>query len=278
MRILLILLCLPGLLNAQTWTRPKGGGYYQLGGSYIEGDRIYNRSGPELQLRRSVRDITLQSYLEYGLTERVMVTGVIPFKLLRTGTKVFDPAYLPDTLAAGQLNRWGNINLGCVYGIRQGGKWVLSGKLQIDTRSAHFEPAIGLRSGYDAWGLGTSLSAGTSGNSFFGTLELGLRLRTHQYSKQLFSTGQLGYRFAQKHWLILAVDLLDSLLDGSFDDGTSNHTGLYLNDLEYTAIQMKLGIRVVKDVHLWLAAGGGFSGHAVARAPAFSIAVSYTSE
>ena len=274
--LFLVIIVLSSQLSfSQAWTKKKGSGYEQIGVSYIKNNRIYNRDGNELQLNRAVTDITLNEYLEYGITDKITVSVIVPYKMVSTSTEIYEKGYLPDTLSSGNMSGLSNTSLSLIYGLKQEGNWVSSIKLKTDLPTAQYDNEIGLRTGSDALGVSSSILFGKSKKNNFGTFEIGANYRTNNYSTQLFSSAQIGKKVKDKLYTILVLDYLKPLKNGTFNDGNSIHTGLYMNDIEWTAFTLKLGYLLTDKIIIWSAIGGGVSGHVVARAPSFSFALSY---
>ena len=230
----LILLAV-NLAYPQAWTRPRGGGFAQLGWSYITNHRVWNNGGKELDLRRQVMDMTLQAYTEYGVAEKWTAVVFVPYKTISTGSAIYDPSYLPDTLPSGNLNGIGNLSFVGVYGFKQSGPWVGSFKLRFDLPTAGFDSTIGIRTGTDAFGIAPIFNFGKGRNSYFITYEIGANFRSNGYSSQFISNLQYGRKFAGKLWVIGMLEYVASLKDGNFNDGSSVHTAVYTNNLDYLA-------------------------------------------
>ncbi len=280
MRYLLVMTLILGFahqqsVQAQAWTRAKGAGYAQLGFSTIEAGSLYGQEISTIELRREVSDVTLQGYLEYGITDKITLNAVLPVKILETSDDLRNVELPTDTLPAGSLTGLGNISIAGIYGLKQGGKFVSSAKLRVDINSSDYDSETGLRTGYDAWGFAPSILGGVALDYFFASSELGFNLRTNDYSHQFFFNLQGGVHYKQRIFFIAGLEYLQSFENGGFDDGNALQTGLYVNDLEFTAFQLKLGGYPIENLGLWISTGGGFDGSFVARARALSIAVSY---
>ena len=278
--ILAVLMLLFSVMDesfGQAWTRKKGGGYAQIGFSNISANSLYsNRDGvDQIDLPREVTDNTLQFYGEYGLTDKLTLSTSIPLKILETSDEVLDTNFFQDVLESGSLTSLGNLSVSAIYALPQTKSWVASAKLKVDLNTADYDEATGLRTGYDAWGFAPSLNGGYGSKNFFATSEIGVNLRTNDYSHQFFANFQAGVNYEQRIFLIAGLEFLQSFENGSFDDGNAFHTGLYVNDLEFTAFQIKLGGYPTKNLAVWLSSGGGSGGNFVARGRALSIAVSY---
>ena len=277
MKILILLLSVgiaSNTLFSQAWIKPKGSGYTQLGYSYIQASKIYGIKNIEEQLRRVVTDQTIQGYLEYGLGNNLMLTASIPFKILNTGNEIYQTTYVPDTLPAGKVTAFGNISIAGVYGITQNTKWVSSVGLAIDTKTATLESNVGLRTGVDAWSALLNFNLGRSWGKTFIQSNAGLKLRTNNYSSQFIAAAQVG-RIMKKVQVIFGLELYQSVKNGSYNDGTSIHTGLYQNDLEFLSVSLKANYTISEQIKVWGYVGGGLTGQLVARAPSYALTVSY---
>ena len=261
----------------QAWTRKKGGGYAQLGFSNISANSLYSNQGgiDQIDLRREVTDNTLQFYGEYGLTDKLTISTSIPLKFVETADEVLDSDFFPTPLESGSLTGLGNISVAAVYGLPQTKSWVATAKLRVDLNTADYDEATGLRTGYDAWGFAPSFNGGYGSKNFFATSEVGLNLRTNNYSHQFFANFQAGLNYDQRIFLIAGLEFLQSFENGDFNDGNTFQTGLYVNDLEFTAFSIKVGGYPIKNLGVWLATGGGSGGNFVARGRALSISISY---
>ena len=270
----LIIILIHQLTFSQAWIKPKGAGYSQMGYSYITSSKIYGIENTDEQLRRTVTDQTIQGYLEYGLGSKFMMTAVLPFKMTNTGNEIFETDYVSDTLQSGKLNALGNISIAGIYGITQNTKWVSSIGLSVDTKTASYEKEIGLRTGVDAWASFLNFNLGRSWGKTFIQSNAGLKVRSNNYSSQFIGAAQIG-RALKKVQLIFGLELYKSLKNGSFNDETSIHTGLYQNNLEFLSFSLKANYTVSKHIKVWGFIGGGLAGELVARAPSYSLTLSY---
>lgn len=77
---------------AQAWVQPPGGYYFKLTGSFLTTNDQYDAvgdleplaAGDSLLTEESFRDITINAYLEYGLSERYTLVASLPFKISTT--------------------------------------------------------------------------------------------------------------------------------------------------------------------------------------------------
>jgi hypothetical protein len=234
----------------QAWTSPKGKFYSQLGFTNLVYDG-YNKAYDEIiPLNRKITHNALQGYIQYGITDKLMVTGVVPLTLtksiLTSGTQ---PAGLKD----GSLNGLGNIQTGLTYRFYEKNGVVFSGKLNAILPTAQKDVATGLRTGDDALGVAPSLLAGFGHEKFFTSIEVGGVLRNNKYSDQTFGYFQIG-KFMGKNkklLMILHSAVRVSNKNGTYDDGNTKYTATYLNDLRYIVYGLKLGYKVTPKIMVW---------------------------
>lgn len=275
--LLLLLLSYSSVLAGGPWTLAKGGGYAQLSFSSISGKSLFNNEGDSYQLYRQVADRTLQAYLEYGLTDKLTLTGNIPLKFVATGEETFDvDTNLIDVpFPAGNLAALGNISFAAKYKIVDHG-WLMSVQLRADAATMKYDAATGLQTGNDCWSFQPLLLAGYSRNNWYAYISAGATIRTTNYSESLNVTGEAGYGFFDKKtYLILVLDLDKSFLNDSTQRADYLRTGLYVNNQEFFAYGLKINQSL--GAH-WNINGGFFGaayGNLVAEAPSFNIGVAY---
>ncbi len=261
----------------QAWTKEKGKFYAQIGGSYLAYNQLLNgETKPDnwTKLNADFTDMTVQAYGEYGLTNRIMLSAQLPFRLL-SSTNVT----LPNTISAGSLTALGNIHAAVTGNFYNKDGVVISGKLNVGLPTAKFDAPTGLRSGFDATSVEPSLLAGFGHAKFFASGEIGYVLRNNNYSNRIHLAGQIGKFFGKNKKLmtILNVELMKSGSDGTYNDATSAKTGLYLDKQSYLSPTIKLGYKATPKITLWLSGGGGLAPITknIAASPGLSFAVSY---
>jgi hypothetical protein len=234
----------------QAWTSPKGKFYSQLGFTYLVYDGLNKAYDEIIPLNRKITHNALQGYIQYGITDKLMVTGVVPLTFtsssLTSGTQ-------PTGLKDGSLNGLGNIQTALTYRFYEKNGIVFSGKLNAILPTAQKDDATGLRTGDDAFGVSPSLLAGYGHSKFFTSAELGGVFRNNNYSNQTFAYFQIGKFMGkkQKFLIILHSALRFSNKNGSYDDGNTKYTATYLNDLRYIAYGLKLGYKVTPKIMVW---------------------------
>jgi hypothetical protein len=273
--ILFVFVC-SGLSAQQAWTRPKGKYYAQIGASMLSGNSLLNGTEPLMPLGRDIADVTLQAYGEYGLTDRLTFSAQVPFKILSASNAKGEGL---SSLKDGSLAAFSNLQAALMANVLNKNGYVLSGKTGISLPTAMFEPETGLRSGFDALSVSPSILAGIGRAKFFSSAEIGLVFRTNGYSKRFFAAWQIGKFIGKnKRWLpILGLEYMKSGNDGTYDDGTSIETGLYLNRQSYLSPNVKLGFKANEKVMLWVSGGGGLGTvtRNILASPGLSFSISY---
>jgi hypothetical protein len=234
-------------LFAGAWTQEKGKGFEQLSFTYLRYSGLINGSDPSSKLKREVTDFTLQNYLEYGLTDRLTLISVVPFKLLETGQEVLnidpeDDLYPGDTLEAGSLNGFSNVTLAMKYALKKG-RVVWSAQLRVGTGNSRYDHATGLRTAYNSWLFTPSLLFGKGWNKSYLSTEAGFQYKTNNYAHNFIANVELGKRIdwkKTKTWLAFVFDALIPVTTGSFDDGNSIHTGMFQNGEGYVSPGIKV--------------------------------------
>lgn len=88
--ILVLALCSQALAGA--WTQPQRHYFFKVASSFFSTDEEFNHQGKRLEImdeqtafeNASFRDINVNTYLEYGLTDRLTLVATLPFKGLST--------------------------------------------------------------------------------------------------------------------------------------------------------------------------------------------------
>lgn len=282
-RILLSLLIFSTCTSTQAqqaWTRPKGSYFSQVGLTLYRYTSLLKTYDELVPLNRQLVQNSIQGYVEYGLTDRLMVTAIVPFTLAKSTATL--PAQ-PTGIVDGSLNALSNVQLGLTYAVFKGSGFVVSAKLNSALPTATYQISTGLRSGEDALSLEPTALVGYSTARFFTSLEAGVGYRTNNYSRQALGAFQIGKHFGQKQKLLLIfnTNLRLSSKNGSYDDRNSTFTAMYLNDLSYIAPGIKVGYQFTPTVMGWANVRGGLPptqniGANTQLIPGLSFAISYS--
>ncbi len=261
----------------QAWTKEKGKFYAQIGASYLTYNQLLNGETSTkswTKLNADFTDMTVQAYGEYGVTNRITLSAQLPFRLLSSKNVI-----QPNTISEGSLTALGNIQAAVTGNFYNKDGIVISGKVNVGLPTAKFDAKTGLRSGFDATSVEPSILVGYGHAKFFASGEAGYVLRNNNYSNRTHVAAQIGKFFGKNKKLmgIFNIELLKSGSDGTYDDGTSIKTGLYLDEQSYLSPTFKFGYKANPKVTLWLSAGGGLPPITknIAASPGLSFSVSY---
>ncbi|MFB6258598.1 MAG: hypothetical protein ABEH38_07880 [Flavobacteriales bacterium] len=262
--LLAFLFALPAF---STWPQGAGKGYFNISFTYLRYHELID--GADLQngfqhhaLQRTVSDHTLNAYFEYGLTERLTLMGDIPYKIMRTGAELHETKAYPypgDTVQAGRLNAMGNVVLGGRYLLSKG-DLLWSAQLMVGMKSAQYQEASGLRSGYDAWYATPRLRLAKGWGGTYLEASFGYRYKTNGYTNDLISDNEFGIRIPRSKdretWIIIPFGAELPLGQGGYDDGRSVHTGTYRNGEGFVDVGLKVNHELYKGLTLNLATLG----------------------
>jgi hypothetical protein len=265
--------CISILNSQQAWTRAKGSYYAQIGVSALSYNSLLNKGEENIKLNRDVSDLTIQGYLEYGITNKLTGTLILPFKV----TTVSNSTSVP--FRDGLLSSFSNITGGLTYNFFKKGGWVASGKAVVGLPTATNFESTGLRTGFDATLITPSALVGYGHGRLFTSGEIGYQFRTNNYSNRYMANFQIGRKFGSTENIlaILGLEYMNSEANGTYNDGNSIYTGLYLDRQSYFAPVLKGGYKYNDHWMSWISVGGALGGlnQAVAASPGISVSVSY---
>lgn len=280
-RIIIIILFLNAsvALSQQAWTQKKGEGYFQISSSFTGYDQVFDNNSENQPIPWSISQTIVSAYGEYGLSDRLMATLVVPFHLTSTGdSNLSFPGIATD---GGEISAMGNIDAALTYKLIDKNSFVFSSKLNIGLPTASFDDNTGLRTGYDGMSITPSILLGRGTSKYFTSAEAGARIISNGYSPQFIFNAQLGKKFlkSEKLLLILGMNILAplgeaSVIDNFELDGNASYTGLYLNEQSYYAWNVKVGYYFTKKISSWVSLGGGTAKN-VGLSPGISLSVGY---
>lgn len=239
----------------QVWTQEKGKYFAQIGFDYHTGDGIFDGTRV-VNLSRKFVDHTIQGYLEYGISNKLTGTFILPYHIGKT-TKTNENA---DYLTDGSQNTLSNIQLGLTYNFYKKNGYIYSVKANTMLPTAKYDDKSGIRSGIDAFSFEPTILGGYSNSKFFTSYSLGLAARTNNYSSLTLVGFQIGKSFGseKRTILIFNIDGRISTKDGKYDDKNSKLTGYFLNDLTFVAAGLKGGYNLNSNLTAWVSARAGF--------------------
>ncbi len=261
------------------WAKGKGHGYGQFLFNFIPTySDLFDKDNPEgtRQSERELSDVTLESYLEFGLSDKFTIGGTIPFVFVGAGApseETITPVFPEDKLASlGNISLWGKYSL-----IDK--KWKLAFIADFSLPTSSRNTASGLATGVDAFTFQPKLSLGSSTAKFYYYAFFGYGLRSNEYHDFLSLGVEGGYKASEKITLILHLNRWHNLNNGNpaVDSLANIETGFYTSFQEYTSFLIKVfAEKVYKNFGAFGSlGGGGFTAKSVAASPALGFGIFY---
>jgi len=236
MKNIILLLVTSFSLAQSPWTREKGKSYVQLGFTGL----IYNTiksNGEKIENLNEVSDLTTQIYVEYGITNKLEVLAVIPYKSISVDV----PSNSSETISG-----LGNVSLGLKYKL-QDTKWKISSGINYEARSLKIDYDKGLSTGFNAATILTYISVGSSKNKWYYFGNIGYGYMNNDYSDYLKATFEVGYEIIKNGHLIFVLDTRNVVSkEDAFTTDTAQWSS-YLDRQTYNAIGLKANYEFLKD-------------------------------
>ncbi len=256
------------------WLLPKKSGFFQLQTTLPAGPytSLFKSDGSTVNLNRNVIDVNFQAYLEYGITDRLDVIGVLPYKFISTGDTL-SSGDNSELLEKGSLNGFSNPRLGFKYGLFDKGINIAV-SIQSTFNTVSKELDKGLITGYDANSVGLYAHVGKGfSENLYSFIDVGFNFSSDDFSDFIDIHYELGYQLKTNFWGVVTLDLREALENGSAQNDNLNQTGFYTNDQEYFAFGVKLAYELKNQIGFTAATFGAFSGNNVAKVGTFSLGV-----
>ena len=254
--VILVLICTK-IYAQQAWTSPKGKFYSQIG--YTPHNYYGIIIGKDvIETNRQSADNNFVGYLQYGITDRLMGTLIVPYNIssskLKSGTDTYG-------LTDGTLAGFSNIQTALTYRFLEKNGFVLSGKMNVALPTATYDAAKGLRTGDDCTAFEPSLLVGFGHAKYFASAEIGVGYRTNNYSSQNLLGVQIGKFLGRKKKLLAIFNPHYRLSnnDGSRADGNTRYTVSFLNNQSYLVYGLKFGYKLTDKLMIWSSIRGAIN-------------------
>jgi len=235
--ILIILLGSISISFAQSpWTREKGKSYVQLGFTSLNYDS-YQFDGNKINFPGKISDITIQAYAEYGITDKLELLAVIPYKSVS----------VENTLGASEsISGLGNVSLGLKYKWYDK-TWKISSGIVYNAKSIKIDADKDLSTGFNAATILPYFTVGSSKNKWYYFGNLGYGYMNNDYSDYLKATFEIGYEVIKSGHLIFVLDTRNPVAkeDAFLNDRAQWPS--YLDQQTYNAIGLKANYEFKKD-------------------------------
>ena len=253
------------IFGQSPWLQGKNKAFVQLGFSGI----FYNEVKLEQETITDIadyRDITMQLYSEYGITDKLDILAIVPYKLVG-----YDGILLPQNE---NLSGIGNVTLGLKYKLCDG-IWKLSAGLNYTGNTTTSNSDLGLRTGFQSNTYLPYLSLGSSSGKWYYFGNLGYGFMSNTYSDFLKVGGEVGYKFLKNTHIIAVSDLRSTLNSGTFENNQDYFaSGFYLDGQNYLAAGLKINHEFIENkIGANLSAIGAFALENAPNAPSLNIGV-----
>lgn len=271
--ILLLTICTISFAGGP-WLLPKKSGFLQVQATLPVGtyNRLFLANNKFTDLNREVVDVNIQAYLEYGITDKINLITVLPYKYISTGAEQ-SPLTNPTLLPSGSLSGLSNYKLALKYRISDKDLKIAM-SVQSSFNSTKKDLEKGLITGHEANSLGLYAHFGKSfSEKVYSFLEGGINSVSNNFSDFYEIHYELGYQIKPSLWSAFTLDIRESLRNGNYRNENLRQTGFYTNDQEYFAFGFKTSYELKNKIGFTGAVFGAFSGNYVAYLSTYSIGI-----
>ncbi len=225
---------------AGSWPRKPGSAFMQLGFSTIGYNKIYDDRAEKTPVFADVRDNVVQAFGEIGVTDRLTLTALIPFKFLSVSP--MQSAFAPVT-SKRTNSGLGDIDMTARYSLFLDNGYAASFGLRFGLPSGDSKNADGLILGDGEFNVAPVL---LFGKSFYPlpayiAADVAYNVRGSGFSNELLYNVELGYGFFKSRlYFILLLSGKESTSSIPSTPVAASAYGLSTNNQEYTAIVPKL--------------------------------------
>jgi hypothetical protein len=222
------------MVQAQSpWVREKGKAYLQLGFTGLYYNQV-KLDGVTTALPEDIKDITVQAYTEYGLSNNLEAQLIIPYKQVKLGS------------TSDGISGVGNITVGLKYKLYDK-KVKISSGLIYSINSITKNTTINLSTGFNAHTFVPYVTVGSSWGKLYYFGKLGYGYMTNNYSDYLSGTFEMGYEVIKKGHIIFLFDTRNVISKESAFFNDVNQWTSYLDRQTFNAIGIKGNYEFLKD-------------------------------
>ncbi len=243
--VLLIVVLANDAFAGGPWLLKKGKGYFQLQAHFAAYRYSQLLTGFGATKTRNInREIFYADYGfygEYGITDKLDVMAMLPFKYADAGDLTNkETNFVGGLLEGGSINGLSNVRLGLKYGlIDKDVKLAISAQAALNTVSTEAEK--GLTTGFQANAFGLMAHVGGGlGSKWYAFAEMGFMKYTDEFSDTVEGRVEIGRTLGNAFTLMLTTEVRLSFDNGSYYNENFIQTGLYPNDQQWIASSLKL--------------------------------------
>ena len=225
-------------VNAQSpWITKKSGYSHISIGAIPTYSKVFQGNLNELEdLNGDITEFSIQSYTEYGVTDKIGVLAEVPLRYISSTVK--DP-YITDR-KCGNILGLGNIGLGMKYNLIDK-KILVTAQTTLNLPTNFSNTELGLRTGYNGISVIPTISVGKGTEKSFYYVYSGFYFYGDDLSNNFVYGIEYGYHLHKKLWTILTLNGKESFYNG--DKIYPQHyeeTYQYINNQLYTSLSVKL--------------------------------------
>ena len=259
------LLCFFQLANAQSpWTKEKGKAFIQLGASGLFYD-LAQINGEKVELDADYSDVTTQLYTEYGLTDKLEVQLILPYKFTGISSKT--------NSFTESLSGLGNITFGLKYKlVDKNWKWAAGLQYMANTITTKTIGNKQLNTGFGANTIIPYITTGSSSGKWYYFGNLGYGYMSNEFSDFLKLDAEVGYKITSKSFLIFAFNSKNVIIEEKAFDNNANLWPSYLDRQTYNAMGLKFNYEFKPEkMGINMAVFGAFGNDNAPLAPSLNI-------
>ncbi len=237
--ILVLTVFLIQLSFAQSpWTKDKGKAYVQLGVTGLFYNQFADENGKKQDLKANVSDVTFQVYSEYGLTNKLTASLILPYKSISV-----ENDFLKTTESHSGI---GNVSLGLKYKLSDK-NWKISTGINYATKTLSKNDANFFASGFNAATILPYVTIGKSKNKLYYYGNVGYGYMDNDFSDFFRFNGEVGYEVIPKGHIILAIET-KNIVSKEHAFHKDKFSNLATSDRQnYNAFGLKLNYEFSKD-------------------------------
>jgi hypothetical protein len=273
--LLFLIFSLQPPAHGGAWPRKAGSGFLQLGFSTIGYDKTYADDGTKTPVGGKVRDNVIQLFADFGITDLLSVSAMVPLKFISTSDMTVGgaaPTQNPDNSGIG------DIDVRFRYSLMQGGGYAVSGLLFFGLPAGDSEDSNGLLLGDGETNVGVGVSVGRSFYPFplYANAELAYDVRSKGFSDDVLYSLELGYGVLDgKLFLILLFSGKESTSTKPTPATPASRFGLQTNNQEFASLVPKLFYKLGNGWALSAGYATAVHGRNVAGGAVLSAGLSY---
>lgn len=208
------------------WTKKKGTSYIKVSGWWVESKGFFSGNGSETQSSVSNGLFNVNVYAEYGISNKLTAIGYIPFFTRSYQNEEVDQNGNTNTaLPGGDLNTFGDSEIGVKYSVYKNGKFAIATSLTLGLPLGNdgSDQELALATGDGEFNQLLKVDVGVSliendNLSLYGNAYLGYNHRTEDFSDEYRFGAELGLGLVDKKlWFISKLDVIESTENGDRD-------------------------------------------------------------